>query len=89
MRPKVAIYDEPDSGVDVEALEKIAQAIKYLAKQGTGSIVISHYRRILRRIMPDKVYVLFDGKIVAEGGCELVRLIEERGFSEVVKRYGN
>ncbi len=88
-KPKVAIYDEPDSGVDVEALDKIAEAIRYLAKTGTSTIVISHYRRILRKIMPNKVFVMYNGKIIASGGCELVRLIEDKGFSEVVKKYGN
>ncbi|MGQ4890962.1 MAG: Fe-S cluster assembly ATPase SufC [Candidatus Njordarchaeia archaeon] len=88
-KPKVAIFDEPDSGVDVDALNKIADSIKYLARQGTGIIVISHYRRILKRIMPDSVNIMFDGKIIAKGGCELVRMVEEKGFDEVVRKYGN
>ena len=88
-KPKVAIFDEPDSGVDVDALNKIADSIKYLARHGTSIIVISHYRRILKRIMPDSVNILVDGKIIVRGGCELVRMVEEKGFDEVVRQYGN
>jgi len=88
-KPRVAIFDEPDSGVDVEALDKIAESIKALARIGVGIIIITHYRRILKRIMPDRVNIMYDGKIIARGGCELVRLVEDKGFSEVVRLYGN
>ncbi|WP_048061488.1 Fe-S cluster assembly ATPase SufC [Hyperthermus butylicus] len=80
-KPKIAILDEPDSGVDVESIPKIAAAIEKLAESGTGILLITHQPRLLTRLIPDKVYVMLSGRIVAEGGIELVRRIEEKGYT--------
>jgi Fe-S cluster assembly ATP-binding protein len=79
-KPKVAILDEPDSGVDVESIPLIASAIERLAEEGTGVILISHQPHLLTRLVVDKVYIMIDGRVAAEGGIELVRLVEEKGY---------
>jgi len=85
LRPKVALLDEPDSGVDVDALRLIADVIEEMANAGTAVLLISHYPRLLDLLPVERVYVLFDGRIMEEGGPELARRIEEGGF-EVVRR---
>ena len=88
-RPKFAILDEPDSGVDVDSINVIVEQINKLRDMGTGFLLITHYRRILQPVSPDKVYVLHNGKIVREGGCELVRMIEKEGFAKVIGNEAN
>ncbi|MGQ4832296.1 MAG: Fe-S cluster assembly ATPase SufC [Candidatus Asgardarchaeia archaeon] len=83
--PKIAILDEPDSGVDVDSLNLIANVIRRLKESGTGFLIITHYRRILQPLQPDRIYVMHAGNIVAEGGCELVRAIESKGYGAVIK----
>ena len=86
MRPKIAILDEPDSGVDVDGLKAISQAILKLKQENnTGYLIITHYRRILDYVSADKVHVLYKGKIVATGGMELAKLIDEKGYEAVLK----
>lgn len=82
--PKIAVLDEPDSGVDVDSLNLIAKAINRLKERGTGFLIITHYRRILQPLQPDRIYVMHAGRIVAEGGCELVRTIESKGYGAVI-----
>jgi Fe-S cluster assembly ATP-binding protein len=79
-KPKVAILDEPDSGVDVESLPLIASAIERLAEEGTGIILISHQPHLLTRLVVDKVYIMVDGKVKAVGGFELVKRVLEEGY---------
>ena len=83
--PKVAILDEPDSGVDVDSLYVIVNGIRELRSNGTGIVVITHYRRVLKGINPDVVHILYDGKIVTSGDCELVKKIETKGYGAVIK----
>ena len=86
MRPKIAILDEPDSGVDVDGLKAIAKAILKLKQENnTGYLIITHYRRILDHINADKVHILYKGKIVATGGMELAKIIDEKGYEGVLK----
>ncbi|BFH74255.1 Fe-S cluster assembly ATPase SufC [Sulfurisphaera javensis] len=86
MKPKIAILDEPDSGVDVDGLRAIAEAILKLKNENnTGYLIITHYRRILDHVKADKVHVLYRGKIVATGGMELAKLIDEKGYEGVLK----
>lgn len=86
MKPKIAILDEPDSGVDVDGLKAIANAILKLKEENnTGYLIITHYRRILDHINADRVHVLYKGKIVASGGIELAKLIDEKGYEGVLK----
>ena len=86
MKPKIAILDEPDSGVDVDGLKAISEAILKLKRENnTGYLIITHYRRILEHLNADKVHVLYKGKIVATGGMELARLIDEKGYEGILK----
>jgi len=83
LRPKVALLDEPDSGVDVDAVKVIARTMRELASSGTAVLVITHYPRILEHVPPARVFVLEEGRITQEGGPELARAIEARGFKAV------
>lgn len=86
MKPKIAILDEPDSGVDVDGLKAISDAILKLKRENnTGYLIITHYRRILDHVNADKVHVLYKGKVVATGGMELARLIDEKGYEGILK----
>ncbi|MBB5252611.1 Fe-S cluster assembly ATPase SufC [Sulfurisphaera ohwakuensis] len=86
MKPKIAILDEPDSGVDVDGLRAIAEAIVKLRNENnTGYLIITHYRRILDHVKADKVHVLYRGKIVASGGMELAKFIDEKGYEGILK----
>ncbi len=85
LRPRVALLDEPDSGVDVDALRLIAEVIAEMAQAGTAVLVITHYPRIFRYVPPARVFVLWQGKIAEQGGPELAWKIGEHGF-EVVRR---
>jgi Fe-S cluster assembly ATP-binding protein len=81
LKPKVAILDETDSGLDVDALRIVSEGVNR-AKEGTdiGVLLITHYTRILRYIKPDFVHVFVDGKIVEEGGPELADRLEAEGY---------
>lgn len=87
LKPKILIFDEIDSGLDIDALKLIAQNIKTLVKANgqpkTGVLLITHYQRILRYIKPDIVYVLDGGRIVKKGGAKLAELIEEKGYAKI------
>lgn len=82
LRPKFAIFDEIDTGLDVDALKVVAAAIGELAKQGTGVLVITHYQRILKYLVPRFVHVLVAGKIVKSGKARLAKEIEEEGYKK-------
>jgi Fe-S cluster assembly ATP-binding protein len=81
LAPKYAVFDEIDTGLDVDALRIVAGGIELLAKGGTGVVVITHYQRILRYIKPDFVHVLVAGKIVDSGNAVLAKKIEEKGYA--------
>ncbi|MCQ4349617.1 MAG: Fe-S cluster assembly ATPase SufC, partial [Sulfolobales archaeon] len=86
LKPKIAILDEPDSGVDVDGLKIIADNIsKLLQENGTGFLIITHYRRILEYVKPTKVHVMYKGKIAVSGGEELSAKIDREGYESVVK----
>lgn len=86
LRPKIALLDEPDSGVDVDGLKVISDAIKKLLDENkTGFLIITHYRRILEYVKPDYVHVMYKGKIVASGGEELSAKIDREGYESVIK----
>ena len=78
--PALAILDETDSGLDVDALRIVAEGFNKLRTDKTSAIVITHYQRLLDYIHPDKVHVLINGRIVKTGDAELARTIEEKGF---------
>ena len=79
--PKVAVLDETDSGLDVDALKIVAEGInRFRAKPGRGVLLITHYTRILRYVRPDFVHVFVGGRIVEEGGPELAEVLENEGY---------
>lgn len=81
LEPKLAIFDEIDTGLDVDALKKIGEEIGLMRKNKTAVILITHYQRILKYIKPDKVHIMMDGKIVKSGGADLAEKIGESGYS--------
>jgi Fe-S cluster assembly ATP-binding protein len=88
LKPKIAILDEPDSGVDVDGLRAIGDAINKLnAENRTAFLIITHYRRILEYVKSTNVHVLINGKIAASGGPELAKLIDEKGYEWIEKMY--
>ncbi|HIH39161.1 TPA: Fe-S cluster assembly ATPase SufC [Candidatus Woesearchaeota archaeon] len=80
LEPKYAILDETDSGLDVDSLRLVCDAVNKVKKKDMGIVLITHYNRILKFIQPDQVHVLYKGKIVKSGGKELAHEIEENGF---------
>lgn len=80
LEPKVAILDETDSGLDIDALRIVANGVNKLRNKDNAVIVITHYQRLLEYIVPDFVHVLSDGKIVKSGGKELALELEEKGY---------
>jgi Fe-S cluster assembly ATP-binding protein len=80
-QPRVAVLDETDSGLDIDALNVVAHGVNTVAKgMEMGVLIITHYQRILHLVRPDRVSILFDGRIVKEGGPELVEQLEARGY---------
>lgn len=84
LAPKYAIFDEIDTGLDVDALKVVAQGINVLKKAGTGVIIITHYQRILSYLEPDEVHVLVKGHIVKSGDSSLAKHIEEHGYKAYI-----
>jgi len=80
LQPAMAVLDETDSGLDIDALQVVAKGVNKFAGPGMGVLIITHYQRILHLIKPNAVHVLFDGRIVKEGGPELVEQLEEKGY---------
>ena len=80
LKPKVAILDEPDSGLDVDALQTVARAINTQKEEGRAFIVVTHYQRILQHVVPDVVNILIDGRIVKTGDNTLALEIESKGY---------
>lgn len=80
LEPKLAILDETDSGLDIDALKIVANGVNKLKTKDNATIVITHYQRLLDYIIPDFVHVLYDGKIVKSGGKELALELEEKGY---------
>jgi Fe-S cluster assembly ATP-binding protein len=80
LQPKIAVLDETDSGLDIDALKVVAAGVRELVGPEMGALVITHYQRILNYIEPDFVHVFVDGRIVAEGGPELAHTLEAEGY---------
>jgi len=80
LKPKIAVLDETDSGLDIDALKVVAEGVKDTVGPETGALVITHYQRILNYIKPDFVHVFVDGRIVEEGGPELAHKLEAEGY---------
>ncbi len=80
LEPALAILDETDSGLDIDALREVARAVNKLRSKDNGIILITHYQRLLNFIVPDYVHILADGRIIREGGKELAGELEEKGY---------
>ncbi len=89
LEPKLAILDETDSGLDIDALRVVATGVNRLKKPGNSTIVITHYQRLLDFIVPDFVHVLYDGRIVRSAGRELALELEEKGYDWIKKEVEN
>ena len=87
LEPKLAILDETDSGLDIDALRIVANGVNKLKNKDNATIVITHYQRLLDYIVPDFVHILYNGKIVKSGGKELALEMEEKGYDEIKKQY--
>ncbi len=80
LRPEIAVLDETDSGLDIDALRTVADGVNKFTGPDMGVLIITHYQRILHLVEPDFVHVMYDGRIVKQGGPELVGELEERGY---------
>ena len=80
LKPQIAVLDETDSGLDIDALRTVADGVNRLSGPDMGVLIITHYQRILHLVKPDFVHVMYEGRIVKQGGPELVSLLEERGY---------
>ncbi len=80
--PTLAILDEPDSGLDIDALKIVAQAIKRFQTKEKGVLLITHYQRILKYLKPDYIHIMVDGKIVKSGGVGLAKKLEREGYEQ-------
>jgi Fe-S cluster assembly ATP-binding protein len=89
LKPRMAVLDETDSGLDIDALKVVAGGVKELVSPKMGALVITHYKRILNYIEPDRVHVFVDGKIVESGGPELADTLEEHGYERWGAANGN
>ena len=89
LEPKLAILDETDSGLDIDALKIVANGVNKLKNKDNAILVITHYQRLLEYIVPDYVHVLFDGKIVKSGGKELALKLEEKGYDWIKEEAKN
>ncbi|MFW0760368.1 Fe-S cluster assembly ATPase SufC [Staphylococcus cohnii] len=87
LEPKFAILDEIDSGLDIDALKVVSKGINQMRGETFGSLIITHYQRLLNYITPDHVHVMYDGKIVTSGGPELAKRLEEEGYEWVKEEF--
>jgi Fe-S cluster assembly ATP-binding protein len=89
LEPRLAILDETDSGLDIDALRIVANGVNKLKRPDNSFIVITHYQRLLDYIVPDVVHVLYDGRIVKTAGKELAIELEEKGYDWIKKEVEN
>lgn len=88
LEPKIAVLDETDSGLDIDALRIVAEGVNTLTGPNMGALVITHYQRMLDYVKPDYVHVMFEGRIVESGGPELALELEEKGYDWVREKHG-
>jgi Fe-S cluster assembly ATP-binding protein len=86
--PKIAIMDETDSGLDIDALRTVAEGVNALTTPQLGIVLITHYQRLLNYITPQFVHILYQGRIIESGGPELALQLEEQGYDPVIEKYG-
>lgn len=88
LEPKFAILDEIDSGLDIDVLKVVSKGINQMRGEEFGALMITHYQRLLNYITPDKVHVMYGGKVVKSGGPELAKRLEEEGYEWVKEEFG-
>ncbi|MFQ5341108.1 MAG: Fe-S cluster assembly ATPase SufC [Anaerolineae bacterium] len=88
LQPEIAIMDETDSGLDIDALKIVAEGVDTLIGPDMGVLLITHYQRILQYIKPEKVHIMFNGQIVMEGGPEMAEQLEAEGYDWVRQKVG-
>lgn len=88
LEPRLAIMDETDSGLDIDALQVVARGVNEMRGPDFSAVLITHYQRILRYIEPDRVHVMLDGRIVTSGGKELAEALEDKGYDWVRQEFG-
>ncbi len=88
LEPKFAILDEIDSGLDIDALKVVSKGINQMCGDDFGALMITHYQRLLNYITPDKVHVMYGGKVVKSGGPELAKRLEEEGYEWIKEEFG-
>lgn len=88
LKPRLAVMDETDSGLDIDALQVVAKGVNRLVGASFGLLVITHYERLLNYIKPDHLHVLIDGQIAMSGGPELVKDVEKRGYDWIREKFG-
>ena len=84
LEPRLAILDETDSGLDIDALKVVAEGVNALRSPDRAMLIITHYQRLLDHIVPDRVHVLAKGRILRSGGSELARELEAKGYAEIL-----
>jgi len=89
LNPKLAILDETDSGLDIDALRIVAQGVNALKSKDNATILITHYQRLLDYIVPDFVHILYQGRIVKSGGKELALELEAKGYDDIKAQFEN
>lgn len=89
LEPMFAILDEIDSGLDIDALKVVSKGINQMRGENFGALMITHYQRLLNYITPDKVHVMYAGKVVKSGGPELAKRLEEEGYEWVKEEFGS
>jgi Fe-S cluster assembly ATP-binding protein len=89
LEPEIAILDETDSGLDIDALRIVSEGVNTLSGPNLGILVITHYQRILNYIKPDFVHIMMDGRIVESGGPSLALELEERGYDWLKQKQNN
>jgi Fe-S cluster assembly ATP-binding protein len=88
VKPRFAVLDETDSGLDIDALKIVAKGVNKLRGPQFGALIITHYQRILTHIKPDFVHIMYKGRIITSGGADLVSVLEERGYDWVREQFG-
>lgn len=88
LEPEIAILDETDSGLDIDALKIVSEGVNLLREQNIGVLLITHYQRMLNYIKPDYVHILYGGRIVESGKAEMALKLEENGYDWIRQRYG-
>jgi Fe-S cluster assembly ATP-binding protein len=83
LEPKLAILDETDSGLDIDALRVVAEGVNGLRSPERAIVLVTHYQRLLNHVVPDRVHVLSDGRIIRSGGRELALELEEHGYDRI------